>query len=471
MNPQRRHPLQRLGLLLIALALLFALVAAGYALSQPQITIYDGDEVHAVSGEPNTVRAAIAAAGLELSSADRVSPPLTALPAPQTPIVIDRAAQVRLRTESDEIIYYTHAPSVGRFLDEIGVEPARTDRISADGQAVLYHELDDAPLPAELEIGRFHTVTIVDGDEHHLRRTTGQTVGDVLQEAGITLYGADGVEPPLGSWLAPDMTIVVRRAHPVTLVVDGRVVETRSHHDNVLDVLAEAGVGLVGHDFTIPDETARLRPGDTIRVVRVTEDFRTEDEPIPFETLWQPSGELDIDTIGLLQSGETGILRRRIRVRYEDGIAVGESVDGEWTAREARDEIMGYGTRVVIHTMDTPDGTVEYWRKVRMRVTSYSAATSGKPPDHPAYGITRSGVPSGYGVVAVDPTVVPFRSQVYVPGYGVAFAGDTGGGVKGRWIDLGYPDGELVHWAGYVDVYYLTPVPEAINYRLPTRLP
>ncbi len=75
--------------------------------------------------------------------------------------------------------------------------------------------------------------------------------------------------------------------------------------------------------------------------------------------------------------------------------------------------------------------------------------------------------------MAIDPKVVPFRSWVYVPGYGLAFAGDTGGGVKGRWIDLGYDEDELLAWSGYVDVFYVAPPPppEEINYLIPTTLP
>jgi 3D (Asp-Asp-Asp) domain-containing protein len=108
-----------------------------------------------------------------------------------------------------------------------------------------------------------------------------------------------------------------------------------------------------------------------------------------------------------------------------------------------------------------------------MRVTSYTAASSGKEPGDPGYGLTASGHQAGTGIVAVDRAVVPFRSDVYVPGYGVGFVGDTGGGVRGRWIDLGYHEDDYVSWSGYVDVYYLTPVPapEDINYLLPTALP
>jgi hypothetical protein len=48
---------------------------------------------------------------------------------------------------------------------------------------------------------------------------------------------------------------------------------------------------------------------------------------------------------------------------------------------------------------------------------------------------------------------------VYVPGYGPGVAGDTGGMVKGRHIDLGYDEDNLIPWYRWVDVYLLTPVP------------
>lgn len=38
--------------------------------------------------------------------------------------------------------------------------------------------------------------------------------------------------------------------------------------------------------------------------------------------------------------------------------------------------------------------------------------------------------------VAVDPSVIPLGSLLWVSGYGVAVAGDTGGAIKGNLIDL-----------------------------------
>ncbi len=56
-----------------------------------------------------------------------------------------------------------------------------------------------------------------------------------------------------------------------------------------------------------------------------------------------------------------------------------------------------------------------------------------------------------------------------MPDYGIAIAGDTGGSIKDRRIDLGFNDGELEFWYDEVDVYILTPVPpeDEINYVLP----
>lgn len=54
-------------------------------------------------------------------------------------------------------------------------------------------------------------------------------------------------------------------------------------------------------------------------------------------------------------------------------------------------------------------------------------------------GHTASGLPVGVGVIAVDPTVIPLGTRVFVPGYGPAVAADTGSAIKGRIIDLWMP--------------------------------
>ena len=54
-------------------------------------------------------------------------------------------------------------------------------------------------------------------------------------------------------------------------------------------------------------------------------------------------------------------------------------------------------------------------------------------------GRTASGRPVGWGVVAVDPSVIPMGSRLAIPGYGMGVASDTGGAIQGARIDLWFP--------------------------------
>ena len=71
-------------------------------------------------------------------------------------------------------------------------------------------------------------------------------------------------------------------------------------------------------------------------------------------------------------------------------------------------------------------------RVMHMVATAYTADTSG------GSGWTALGRRAGYGIVAVDPRIIPLGTRLYIPGYGMAVAGDTGGAIVGLRIDLGF---------------------------------
>jgi len=54
-------------------------------------------------------------------------------------------------------------------------------------------------------------------------------------------------------------------------------------------------------------------------------------------------------------------------------------------------------------------------------------------------GRTATGAPTGWGVVAVDPSVIPLGTRLSIPGYGSGVAADTGGAIQGATIDLWFP--------------------------------
>ncbi|MCS7209949.1 MAG: 3D domain-containing protein [Fimbriimonadales bacterium] len=72
---------------------------------------------------------------------------------------------------------------------------------------------------------------------------------------------------------------------------------------------------------------------------------------------------------------------------------------------------------------------------LEMRASAYTPHRSGGGT---GTGRTATGLPAGYGLVAVDPRVIPLGTVLYVEGYGMAIAADTGRAIKGYKIDLCY---------------------------------
>lgn len=76
-------------------------------------------------------------------------------------------------------------------------------------------------------------------------------------------------------------------------------------------------------------------------------------------------------------------------------------------------------------------------KEFTVSATAYTAYCKG------CSGITRTGINlkknPGLKVIAVDPKVIPLGSKVWVEGYGTAIAGDTGGAIKGKKIDVFIP--------------------------------
>lgn len=73
-------------------------------------------------------------------------------------------------------------------------------------------------------------------------------------------------------------------------------------------------------------------------------------------------------------------------------------------------------------------------RTIVMRSTAYTS----DPAENGGCSTTAMGTPIRYGVVAVDPNVIPLGTRLYIEGYGYARAEDTGGAIKGNKIDLAF---------------------------------
>lgn len=474
------------GLLLLPLLLIAATgLAWSYQRTQIPVQITVDGLTETVRTHQTTVGALLAELGLTLQAEDILTPPAATPLSPGQAVQIVRARPVEIEADGQHLTLRTHARTVAQVLGEAGLRLGRHDDLRLDGQPATLQtglppvQMDGEPqryarghvwdkqqaAPLRLSLQRAVPITVDDGGMPFVIHTTAPTVGEALLQEQITLYLGDRVLPSLGSRVSAGLRVFIQRSTPIVIRADGRTIKTRTRQETVGDALAEQRIAVVGLDRVSPPMTERLIDNLVIKVTRVREAIEIEQEPISFESVWVPDDDLEIDHQRVDEAGAEGITKRRFRVMYEDGVEVSRALEDVWVAQEPVTRAIAYGRKIVTRTLETPEGPLVYWRKVRMAATSYSASTAGKSPDHPSYGRTRLGQPMRKGIVAVDPAVINLGSHVYVPGYGKGKAGDTGGAIKGRRIDLGYDDDNLVLWRRWVDVYLLDPPPPRYQIR------
>jgi 3D (Asp-Asp-Asp) domain-containing protein len=248
--------------------------------------------------------------------------------------------------------------------------------------------------------------------------------------------------------------------------VDGQEILIHSAAETVGQALAQAGIPLQGLDYSLPAEEAPLPTDGFVHLVRVQEEIVLNTIEIPFDNDYVPDPTLELDLRRVIAPGEPGLQVQRQRVRYEDGVEIQRTVEGEWIARQPRNAEVGYGTQVVIRSLATPAGTIEYWRAIQVYATSYRPCY---PNGYCSYA-TAMGTTLHKGVVAVIHSWynVMAGQSIYVPDYGVGRIEDWGLGIPGRdWIDLGFDETDFENWHWSVTMYFLTPVPDNIPWILP----
>jgi uncharacterized protein YabE (DUF348 family) len=374
-------------------------------------------------------------------------------------------------TDGDQIVTLTttgRVPSV--WLAEAGLALGEADRVLYLGAVIPL----DVPLPTAraytLTVRRAVTLTLVSPQGTRRLQTAAATVGEALHEAGMELYAADRLDPPAATPLTGDLTVVYQPAQELTLRADGIEIRVRSAAATVGQALAEAGLPLIGLDYAIPPESEPLPADGQIRLVRVHETVVLNQTSLPYSVRTELSAELELDQQEIIQVGEPGLAVSRTRLRYEDGVEVARTTEAETVVRPPRDQVTGYGTRVVIRTAVVDGVPIEYWRSMQVYVTSY--APCGGYTVYPCYYYTSSRKPVQIGVVAVVRSWYYLMQgwPIYVPGYGRATIEDVGAGYppgNHYWVDLGYTDDNYVPWSGWITIYFLTPVPANIPYILP----
>ena len=212
----------------------------------------------------------------------------------------------------------------------------------------------------------------------------------------------------------------------VVIEIDGNPRMVNTEKETIGELLADLDNTLdMEYILNDAEESDPIENMMTLSLTSVTEKIVATTETVPFETIERPNTNMKIGETKVVQEGKDGQVALISKEIYHGAELIDTQFVEEKVVTAAQDKIVEFGTTGVINGY-------AYTNLINAKVTAYT------PYDPGCNNITATGTTVRKGVVAVDPSVIPLGTRVYIPGYGVATAEDTGGAIKGNRVDVCY---------------------------------
>ena len=311
-----------------------------------------------------------------------------------------------------------------------------------------------------------NTFVITDGDAVTVHTTYASDPARVLREAGVNLSADDIYTTESVDGVSE---IKVQRLQTITVHRGSEVLQTTGYGESLSSVFDRLGI-VIDDTVVVSDSLdAMTYDGMQVYVDRIweyTESYTTE---IPFETVTCNDPTLPLGEEKVLVTGEVGYMLCTANVQYVNGEEIGRNIYQQTVTQEPVSQVIAVGTgEQVGQENDNPligDGVIvlptgevlTYTRKDKFVATAYTHMDAG------CDGFTANGAPVKWGVVAVDPSVIPYGTRMFIVSndgayvYGLSTAEDCGGAIQNKRLDLYMPTLEEAFQFGVRDctVYFL----------------
>lgn len=259
----------------------------------------------------------------------------------------------------------------------------------------------------------------------------------------------------------------------VTLVVAGKESTISTFKPNVKELLTEQNVKYDGNDIINLKLDSKLSDGLKVEIIDVTEKTIKESKEIPFEVNILEDEDLIKGKTKISTEGKDGKNELVYTVTYHNGEQIEKKFIEELVVSKSVDKVIKKGTKVELQVASSRGDNI------RSKSTSnYSnnestsnntvnsdssnqSSTNGKQMQvvataYTGHSITSTGTTPKWGTIAVDPSVIPYGTKVYIPQFGQTFiAEDTGSAIRGNKIDIFMNDDNSVYNWGRktIDIY------------------
>jgi uncharacterized protein YabE (DUF348 family) len=272
--------------------------------------------------------------------------------------------------------------------------------------------------------GSVKTVTVYYGD----------TVADAVKASGFTPSANDAVTPSVDTKATNGLNIDISRKFNVTVVADGQTKTAVVTEGSVEKALGQAGVTVGGEDVISADKAAPASEGMKLTVNRVTYQEVTKTESIAYQSKEVNDNTLRKGTKKVQTAGVNGSKAIVMRQKLIDGKVAGTEVVKTTVVKQPVNQVTRVGTKKIASAFATvnSDGTLVDQNGNTVNFKKY---ITGRCSGYTGGGRTSTGRAAAVGLVAVNPSVIPYGSKLYICSadgktvYGYAIAADTGGGL------------------------------------------